>query len=115
MAVISLGAVRVTSPGTPVQLIVNVSTSVLNLAGTLSCYTIVMQPLSSNVGKVYVGNSVLSKTTLAGVHMFVPIPTANSLPFDAFRNETAQAGLNAAEMYIDADNANDGVVGHIIR
>ena len=117
MAVFSLGKVVVAAAGTPVAITTNLSTSnsKLNAAGVLTCYSLIVQPLSSNVGKVYIGTSTMSRTTLAGVFLYVPIPTANSLPIEMFRNETAQAAFSATDIYVDADNANDGVLAHVIR
>lgn len=111
MAASSLGLVRVTSPGTPVRLTVNQAAPSSNLA----CNSIMIQTLSSNVGKVYIGGSAMIKSSLNGVYAMLPIPTANSLPAFSIGNPTAQAAFNAADIFIDADNANDGVLASIVR
>jgi len=110
MAAQSLGKVSAT-PGTP-KLITN---NQANPSTHLACGSVMIQTLSSSTGKVYIGLSNMDKTTGVGLLAVLPVPTANSIPAFSMGNPTAQAGINANEIYIDGDSTSDGVISSIVR
>lgn len=98
-------------PGTPVKVTNNQASPNTHLA----CGSIMIQTLSSSTGKVYVGLANMDKTTGVGVIAVLPIPTVNSIPAFSAGNPTAQAGINANELYIDGESTSDGVIASIVR
>jgi hypothetical protein len=111
MAAKSLGKIVVTIPGTPVRVTANQADPTARLA----CHAIQLEALPANGGPVYIGNTAtFNKASGAGLLMILPPPTINSI--SAFKDSAPLSpnGLNAADYYIDADNANEGVVGYIV-
>lgn len=100
MALQALGKVTVAATGTP-QRVTSTATR---------CQSISVQALSDNAGKVYIGNVDMDISTLDGVYAVLPAPTASIIPSASFSIPLAPAGLNAADMYIDVDNNDDGVL-----
>ncbi len=105
-----LGKTVVTVPGTVKQVTIP-AVNGQPIISPANVHGFIVQALASNVGNVYVGSrSTMSRSTLVGVLVVLPIPTANLLPtFSA----TIQQGANALgldHLWIDADNANDGVL-----
>ena len=94
MALRSLGKVTVTSGGTPVRVTANETAP----AARVAVQSLTVQPIATNTGNIYVGNASMDRTTLAGVYLIVPTTGyfSGSIPL-------SPAGLNAAEIYLDAD------------
>lgn len=99
-----LGKVTVLVPGTPVAIPIPVG---LNPP---TVHAFLIEVLSTNTGKIYVGLEGLDRTTLVGVLIVLPIPTANSLPTFSVSITQAANALALRLLRIDADNANDGVL-----
>jgi hypothetical protein len=110
MAAQSLGKISVT-PGTPVRITNNQASPTTHLA----CGSIMIQTLSSSTGFVYIGLSNLDKSSGTGVLAVLPVPTTNSIPAFSLGNPTAQAGINANELFIDGASTSDGVIASIMR
>jgi hypothetical protein len=109
MADKALGAVIVAVPGTLVRATKNRDTP----SDRLGAQAISFQVLKSNVGVVYIGKASMVRATGVGVEFQLPAPSsATSGPFASasIGLPTAPAGLNAADFFVDADNANDGVL-----
>jgi hypothetical protein len=106
----SLGKITVT-PGVPKKITDLQANPNIHLATG----SIMIQTLSSSTGRVYIGLSNMDKTTGTGVIAVLAVPTANSIPAFAAGNPTAQAGINANEIYIDGDSTSDGVIASIVR
>lgn len=103
MAQASLGIVTVPTPGVPVRITINQG----NPNGHLACQSVLIQALSNashtNTGRVYILDGFKRRVaTLA-------IPTDNSVPAFSATIPNATAALNAADYWVDADIANDGV------
>lgn len=100
MALKSLGKVTVTTGGTPVRATVNESVP----AARVPAQSFLVEANPANTGKIYVGALGMSRTTLAGVHGVVGIPTATgTIPSYTASIPLAPAGFNMADFYIDAD------------
>ena len=100
--------VLVPTPGTPVPLSTSIHTA----------HSIQVQPILANAGSVYVGIGGLVKGTLVNVMAVLPKPsssTSGPLPPWSAANEAASNGISVQEVFIDADNANDGVIVTIIQ
>jgi hypothetical protein len=110
MALHSLGKIAVGSPGTPVQITVNQSTP----SSRIGCQAIMVQTLPTNTGKIYVGLAGMNKTTLAQVLAILAVPTVNTIPAYSATLSYAPGGLNAADLYIDADNGGEGALAVIV-
>lgn len=109
-----LGPISVTTPGTPVRATQNVATidagGVTNDPTKFSCHAALFQAKKGNVGAVYVGLATLNKTTLAGVCGQLAIPTDNSIPAFSIALTLSPAGVDLSDLWIDADQAGDGVI-----
>lgn len=101
---VSLGKTIVPVPGTPVRVVPPASIA------PQSCHAFLVTALSENVGKIYIGEQGLSKTTLAKVYSVLPVPTTNSLPTFSVAVTDAANALGLDNLWIDADSANDGVL-----
>lgn len=111
MALQSLGRIRV-NPGSPTRVTFNQSAQAAHLA----CGSIMIQAWSTNSNLVWIGNSdSFDKTTGVGVLAILAVPTSNSIPAFSAGNPTAQAGINANEVYIDGTSSNDYVIASIVR
>ncbi len=107
MAWISLGQITVGVPGTKVRLTSNATTP----AARIGCEALLVQAISqashTNTGRIYLyagPNDSAPVATLA-------VPTTNTIPSAAATIPNAPGGLNAADFWIDSDNASDGVNG----
>lgn len=102
----SRGKVTVTSAGTPVRLTTNESTP----SARLGCHAFMVESLSTNTGKIFIGTSGMNKTTLAGVVAILAIPTSNILPVFTVGFSGAPNAFNLADYYVDADNSGEAVL-----
>ena len=102
----SVGKFTVTTPGTLVRLTSGQTTP----AAKYSCHAIMVQALPANVGKVYIGTSAMSRAALTGLYAILPLPSTTSIPVFTAALTLAPNSLNLADLFIDADNANDGVI-----
>jgi hypothetical protein len=105
------GKVTVVTSGTPVQIgaLPAVVAGPLGVGGLSTVHAFVVQALSSNAGKIYIGLVGMSKATLAGVLVVLPVPTANLIPtFSVSLTEAANA-LSLNDLWFDADNSGEGV------
>lgn len=99
-----LGKTTVTTPGTPVQV------SVPSVINPPSCHACIIEALFGNTGKVYVGTSGLTKSTLADVLVVLPIPTSNLIPTFSISIVSGANALHLRDLWIDADVAGEGVI-----
>ena len=99
-----LGPTVVPAPGTPVQVVVP---SVINPP---SCHACIIEALSTNTGKTYVGTAGMNKATLADVLVVLPIPTANLIPTFSISIVTGANALHLPGLWIDADIVGEGVL-----
>jgi hypothetical protein len=105
------GKVTVTTSGTPVQIptLPAVVTGPLGPQGLTTVHAFIIQALSGNAGKIYIGLSGMSKSSLVGVLVVLPVPTANLIPtFSVSLTEAANA-LSLTDLWFDADNSGEGV------
>lgn len=99
MALRSFGKVTVAVAGTKVRATINETTP----ATRVGLQSISVYAPSGNTGDVYIGiGSTYSRTTWIGVVGVVPKGTWWTGVINL-----SPAGVNAADYYIDADNAND--------
>ena len=110
MAQFSLGKIVVNPAGTPIRLTANQSAPGANYPA----HSYLVEALSGNTGKIYIGTSTLDKTTLAGVYAILPPPTANIFPSFSATVSYSPNHFNLAEIYVDVDNAGEGVVASAI-
>ncbi len=105
---LSLGKVTVVTAGTPVQVDLTVLPADNRQSPRVHAY--IVQALSANVGKVYIGTLGMNKSTLAGVLAVLPIPTANLVPTLSVSVAQAANGLNLSDLWFDADTSGEGVL-----
>jgi hypothetical protein len=98
--------IRVTVPGTPVRVTVNET----NPALAMGCHGVLIQALPTNTGAVYIGTLQMSRSQYTGVFSVLAIPTDNQIPSFSAALTLAPAGIRLCDLYIDADQANDGVI-----
>ena len=105
----SLGKVVVTTAGTPVQMTQNSTNQT-----KVRCHSFMVEALSANSGKIYIGAKGMSKTTLAGVYAILPVPTANILPSFSATLTLVPDAFIPSTIYIDADVSGEGVLASIV-
>lgn len=101
---LGLGKVTVPVPGLPVAMTFP--------AGLLlpTVHSVLIEVLSGNTGKVYVGTNGLNKTTLANVLFVLAVPTANAFPTLTLAITQGGNAVDLTQLRFDADNANEGVL-----
>lgn len=103
MAWTGLGAVTVAVPGTPLRITNNQA----DPTARISCQSVLLQALSNvahtNVGRVY----ILDRDGVR-VGTLAP-PATNTIPSASATIPSVPGALNAADYWVDADNAGDGV------
>lgn len=110
-ALFSLGKITVPAAGTPV----NVPVPVLPGAGPAvpplsTVHAFVVEVLAGNTGKIYIGVAGMNKTTLVGVIVVLPVPTANLIPTFSVSLTAAANALSLSDLWIDADTNGEGVL-----
>jgi hypothetical protein len=93
----SLGFVIVPTPGTPVPLSVSPLLAAIRIQARSA-------PASQNVGNVYIGTKGMNKSTGAGVYAVLGPEAVEPFP------PHGGPWFDVGQLYLDADNANDGVV-----
>ena len=106
MANVSLGKVTVPSPGTPVQ----VTSNLPNPAAQLLVHAVLIQPLPSNTGRIYIGNVPGFTKSGAGQVAWLPAPGTNVAPSFSETVSYAQNSVDLTELYVDVDNGGEGVI-----
>lgn len=81
-----------------------------NVHGFSTVHAFIVSALSINTGKVYIGIAGLNRITLDNVLIVLPIPTANLIPTFSVSVAGAANALRIADLWIDADVANEGVL-----
>ncbi len=110
MAVRSLGLVTATA-ATPVRLTANETDPLARVAA----HSIVVQAWHNNSGLVYVGDrSTMVRATGVGVLEVLQIPVAGAHLKFMVTNINAPAGFNAADLWLDVDVNDDGVLVQVI-
>ena len=105
-----IGAVKVPSPGTPVPLNTALVAAGLCVAtDAIPVNKVSLVSLPSNTGNVYIGIAGMNKATLSGVlYVFSSANTAWQIT-----NNQADNTYRLDRMYVDADNANEGIYGAV--
>lgn len=102
----SAGAVTVAVAGTP-----EVATKNLpNPTKPLNCNVLFIQALNGNSGKAYIGAQGMSKSTMEGVYLVVPVPAAGNLPLLKLDIPGVAGPINLAQVYVDVDTSGQGVL-----
>jgi hypothetical protein len=116
-----LGNVTVTTPGTPVQITLALQSTAAGSGNVVNAATdkvlvnkisLIASPIThtgaGNTGNVYFGSRTMNRSTLSGV-IGIIAPTGS---FSITTNVNLNA-YDANALYIDADNAGDGVYGSL--
>lgn len=101
---VALGKILVPNAGTPTKV------PVPDTINPPSCHAVIIEVLSGNTGKIYVGLQGLNKATLAQVLVVLPIPTVNLLPTFSIALTVAGNAINLGQFFIDADISGEGVL-----
>ena len=96
MTLTSLGRIAVPTPGTPVPLTTDVTKRVAR---------VILQTAPANTGKTYFGQNGMAKTTLAGVSRVLA-----TSEFYEIGTEDGTDGISLAQLAVDADVANEGLL-----
>ncbi len=113
MALLSFGDVLVASPSTLVQLTSAWVTAGGNSAARVGLQSVTVQARPGNVGVVYVGLKGFSRGSGTNCLIRLPKPvSALTGPFEShtFTQDDSKAGFSLNDLYVDADNAEDGVL-----
>ncbi len=107
---IGLGKTVVAVAGTPVLVVIPTHANGLPVINPARCHAFIVQALSGNTGKVYVGTTGLVKSTLANVLVVLAVPATNVIPTLSVAVQQAANSLGLDDVYIDADVNGDGVL-----
>lgn len=110
MANLSLGKITATA-GAPVR----ITTNQTSASASLPVHSYLIEALSTNTGKVYIGNSTLNRTTLAGVYAILPPATTSVYPSFSSAVSYAPSIFNAADIWIDVDTSTEGVLASVVQ
>lgn len=105
---VALGATTVPTGGTPVGLSIPTSLT------PPKAHSLLLQPLPTNTGRVYLGTVGLNRTTLAAVLAILPVPTANALPAFTASLAVAANALALEDLYVDVEVNGEGVFGSVL-
>ncbi|HWF09474.1 MAG TPA: hypothetical protein VG297_13485 [Bryobacteraceae bacterium] len=104
-----IGSVKVVTPGTPVPLVSTLIANGVCLNGdTVTVNKIDVMADPDNAGRVYIGTAGMVKATRLNVITILK-------PGDdwGITNNVSVNSYNFATLFVDADNANDGIFGSI--
>jgi len=104
----AIGPIIVAAAGTPVSVFAALPSDEWKTGRTFPLHGILFQALQTNVGRVYIGNAAMDKTTLVGVYAVLPIPTDNLLPTFSAALTWSPNALRLEDFYVDADDAGEG-------
>jgi len=100
------GRIIVSTPGVPVP-VTALQTDAIN---RLNVHAVLIQALSSNTGKVYIGTRDINRSTLAGVYAVLAVPTPSVIPTFSAALTLAPAGIQVQDMYLDVDLGGEGAL-----
>lgn len=101
------GKVTVTTSGTPVAAL---PAAILPNFKDQAIHGIMVQQITGNTGKIYIGRQGMNISTLAGVYAVLPTPTAGFLPTFSAAVTIAPNALGSVEFWIDADINGEGAL-----
>jgi hypothetical protein len=107
----SLGKVTVANAGVPVRLTNNQA----DPAVLYRAHSYLVEVLSSNTGKVYIGAANLDKSTLVGVYAILAPPTTNIYPTFSSTISNLPNPFNIAAVWIDVDVNGEGALVSVIQ
>lgn len=107
MANISFGNIIVPSAGTPVRFTVNQ----VSPAASILAHALLIQPMTGNTGRIYIGNNASFIKNGAGQIAWLPAPSINVAPAFSETISYAENAIQASELWIDVDNSGEGVIG----
>ena len=105
-----IGKFTVAAAGTPTRC----TSTQSDPAEAFPCHGVLIQALSSNAGKVYIGTAAMNKSTLANVLAVLPVPTANSLPSFTAALTLAPNSVDLAKLYLDVDTNGEGALVSVL-
>lgn len=107
----SLGPITVPIAGQPVRTTNNQA----DPTALYRAHSYLIEALSTNTGKIYIGAFNMNKSTLVGVYAVLPPPTANMFPSFSSTISNLPNPFNMAAVYIDVDVAGEGVIVSVIQ
>jgi hypothetical protein len=107
---LALGPLTVPTPGVPVPFSSILPSAPSTFDVNNNVHACIMEAISSNAAKVYIGMAGMNKTTLANVLMVLPVPTVNLIPTFSISVTQGANALDLADLYLDADNAGNGII-----
>lgn len=113
----ALGPLRVTTPGVPVAVASIIPTDQWTPNpnyGPFKGHGVLLQALRDNNDDVYVGQTGMNSGTLAKVLSVLAPPSTNFIPSFSAALTIAPNAIDISDLYIDADQAGDGVLVSIL-
>lgn len=113
----ALGKITVTTPGTPVRATINRT----DPAKVIPAHGVMFEVWPTNTGLCYVGRVGMNKATGEGVYAILGAPSKNTndvvsfLPTFSAALTLSPNGMQAADFYVDADQAGDGVIATYLQ
>ncbi len=108
---VAIGKVAVPVAGTPVSILSRLSTAHLRKINATTqlapAFGIALQTWYLNSGKIWIGDSDLSKSTQDGLAHVLLAPSATFAGSWSMALPVAQNALSLAGVYLDADNAGE--------
>lgn len=93
-------------PGTPIR----VTSLEPDPSASQGCHAVLMEALPTNAGRVWIGTSQLNVVARIGVFSYLAVPTLNFAPSFSAALTLSPGGIQLRDLYVDAEQANDGVI-----
>ncbi len=106
----AIAKIVVVAAGTPVR----VTSQEADPSAYYPIHGILIQALPDNVGKTYIGVSTMNRVARTDLLGILATPTANSIPTYSAALTLSPNAIQLKDFYIDADNANDGVIVSVL-
>jgi hypothetical protein len=112
---VAIGKVTVAMAGTPVSLLSRLTSpqaakiQALQAAGLAPIHGVSLQTVSTNSGKVWIGDQDLNKASGLGVGHVLPPPTATFFASFSVALSSAPNAVSLAGIYLDVDTGGEGV------
>jgi hypothetical protein len=102
--------VTVPVPGMAQQVVLPAGVTGPGQPGFVNVHAFIIQALWTNAGKIYIGTVGLVGSSMTNLLAVLPVPTANLIPTFSVAMTLSPNSLSLADIWIDADNAGEGVL-----
>ena len=107
-----LGKITVPVAGTPVRC--SSTQTIVPSGDSFPVHSVLIQALTANSGKVYIGDRNMVVATLANVIAVLAIPSGGAIPSFSVALTLAPNAINLADLFLDVDVNGEGALVSIL-